>query len=70
MIVRYILQVISWLALATTVLPSVAFLGGRLELERMQLIMLLATVVWFVVTPCWMGLKKESVSESDEAVAG
>jgi hypothetical protein len=68
MIVRYSLQAISWLALAATILPSLAFLGGRLPLDTAQSIMLLATIVWFTATPFWMGTGKEEASESDQVV--
>ena len=34
--------------------PSVMFLAGRMELDRVKLVMLVATVVWFVATPLWM----------------
>lgn len=52
---RTALQIISWLALAATIGPSVAYFLGAIDLDRMKLAMLIATVVWFVVTPSWMG---------------
>ena len=55
MVFRRLLQLISWLALAGTVLPSVLFLADRLELDPTKWLMLLATIVWFVATPLWMG---------------
>jgi hypothetical protein len=51
---RYVLQIISWLALAATILPSAVFLAGRLDLAHVQWIMLAAALVWFAVTPFWM----------------
>ena len=51
---RYVLQTLSWLALAATILPSVVFLAGRLDLAQVQWIMLAAALVWFTVTPFWM----------------
>lgn len=54
---RKALQIISWLALAATVVPSFVFLVGRLELADMKLWMLVATAVWFVATPLWMERK-------------
>jgi hypothetical protein len=44
---RSILQIISLLALIALTLPSVIFLAGRLELNMVKWIMLLATIVWF-----------------------
>lgn len=52
---RIILQIISWLALVFVILPSVLFLAGTLKLPQTKIIMLAATIVWFVVTPFWMG---------------
>ena len=52
---RTLYQSLSWLALAATVLPSVLFLGGKLDLDQTKMSMLVATVAWFVVTPMWMG---------------
>ena len=60
---RPILQVISWLALAATILPSVIFFADKLGLDRTKQIMLAATVVWFVITPFWMGRTPEQHDE-------
>ena len=51
---RAILQVISLLALIALTLPSVLFLVGRLELDMVKWLMLLATIVWFVAATPWM----------------
>ena len=51
---RAILQIISLLALIALTLPSVLFLAGRLELDTVKWIMILATIVWFVATTPWM----------------
>ncbi len=56
---RIALQVISGIALAMTVLPSLFYVSGNIELARVKGILMLATIVWFVVTPFWMGRKKE-----------
>ena len=52
---RTILQVISWIALFLTVLPACLYLAGSIELGTTKTMMLAASVVWFVVTPFWMG---------------
>lgn len=52
---RKIVQAVSWLALAATILPAVSFLTGSLELDNVKLIMNVAMVGWFVATPLWMG---------------
>ncbi len=51
---RSILQIISLLALIAVTLPSVLFLAGRLELDMVKWIMILATIVWFVSAAIWM----------------
>ncbi len=51
---RIILQIVSWLALAFTVLPSILYFMGSMELDTVKWLMLLATIVWFVTTPFWM----------------
>ena len=49
-----ILQIISLLALVALTLPSVLFLAGRMELDMVKWIMILATIVWFVAATPWM----------------
>ena len=51
---RSILQIISLLALIALTLPSVLFLAGRLELNMVKWLMILATIVWFVTASLWM----------------
>ena len=58
MVSRRIFQVVSWLALAGTIVPSMIFLGGSTGLGPMKSFMLLAAIVWFVATPLWMGRAK------------
>ena len=55
---RTILQAISGIALAGTILPPALFMTGRMELNAAQWWMLGATLAWFVVTPLWMGRPK------------
>ena len=45
---RPILQIVSLLALIALTLPSIIFLAGRMELDTVKWLMLLATIVWFV----------------------
>lgn len=59
---RILFQLISWLALAATILPSVIYFLGGMRLDSVKWVMLLATPVWFISTPLWMdrGDKKRS----------
>jgi hypothetical protein len=50
---------VSWLSLAAVVVPGGAFLLGAVELGDVKQIMLIGTVVWFIATPMWMGLKRD-----------
>jgi hypothetical protein len=61
---RSILQVISLLALIALTLPSVLYLAGRLELDMVKWIMILATIVWFIAATPWMW--KDNGSEQQE----
>ena len=45
---RSILKIVSVLALIALILPSILFLAGRMELDRVKWLMLIATIVWFV----------------------
>ena len=51
---KRIMQIISYLALAATLLPAVLFFGDQIELPLAKLWMLVAALVWFVATPIWM----------------
>jgi len=51
---RPILQIVSLVALIALTLPSVFFLAGRMELDKVKWIMLLATIVWFAAATPWM----------------
>ena len=51
---RRILQVLSWLALAATLVPAVLYLGDAMPLATVKTWMLAGTVVWFATVPMWM----------------
>jgi len=59
MLVRRMLQTVSWAALAGTILPSCLFLTSHVGLDRMKTAMLAATIVWFAATPLWMHRKAD-----------
>ncbi len=56
---RRLCQLASWLSLAAVVAPGAAYLLAAAELDDVKEIMLIGTVVWFISTPMWMGLKRE-----------
>jgi hypothetical protein len=52
--VKTLAQVLSLVALAGSIVPSVLFFYGQMDLVAVKLWMLVATVVWFGATPFWM----------------
>ena len=52
--IRLPAQIVSWTSIVGTILPPLLYLGGRMPLPTCHTVMLVATVVWFVVTPFWM----------------
>ena len=51
---KRVAQIISYLALAATLLPAVLFFADRLDLPAAKLWMLGAALVWFATAPLWM----------------
>lgn len=43
------------LSLAGTIVPSALFMFKLMPLEMMKIVMLAATLVWFVTAPLWIG---------------
>jgi len=66
---RRVLQVISWLGCAGTALPSALFLFDKIDLDRSKWLILLATIVWFVVTPLWMGRERGKMAPKTSQAA-
>ncbi len=64
MVLRRILQLLSWLALAGTLLPSCLFLADAIDLDSVKTAMLAATIVWFAVTPWWMQRRTEQAEST------
>ncbi|HEX9784886.1 MAG TPA: hypothetical protein VGA56_19425 [Opitutaceae bacterium] len=56
---RRILQIASWTALAGVIIPPCVFLGGGMDLSVVKVWMLVASVLWFVTVPFWMGRTDE-----------
>ena len=57
--IKNIAQIVSWLSLVILIMPSVLFLMGTFSsLDQVKLIMLVATVVWFVSASLWMWKEK------------
>jgi len=54
---KTILKIISYCALAATVVPSSLVYTGTIELELHKTIMLVGMIVWFLTAPFWMDRK-------------
>jgi hypothetical protein len=48
------IRIVSWLALAGTIVPALLFVNDQITLGHMQLGMLVATIAWFATAPAWM----------------
>lgn len=62
---RPILQIVSLLALLALTLPSILFLAGRMELDTVKWLMLLASIAWFIAATPWMW--KDNGAENQDA---
>lgn len=60
---KIVLQLVSGIALAATILPSCLFLAGSMDLDQTKWVMLIATLVWFATAPFWMGRSTELPGE-------
>jgi len=57
---RKVLQLASCLALAGIVIPPILYFRGELARDVMNTVTLLATVLWFAVTPFWMNHRSQA----------
>ena len=63
---RSILRIVSLLSLIALILPSILFLAGRMELDKVKWYMLVATIVWFATATPVMW-KDNGQTQQDEA---
>ena len=56
-----ILKYLGRLGLALTILPSILYLIGMMELGMMKLIMITGTVMWLVIAPIIQKMNKVAV---------
>jgi len=45
---KILIQLIGYISIIVLIVPSIVYLGGKMELAQVKTIMLLATIVWFV----------------------
>lgn len=56
-------KLISLLALAATIVPCLLYLGDMIGHETVKIAAIVGTIVWFAVTPTWMGREQKSGAE-------
>lgn len=52
---RQAAQVLSWLACSFMIISPILYYAQMIEIGQMKQHMLIATLVWFAITPFWMG---------------
>jgi len=65
---RLILRIVSLLSLIALILPSILFLAGRMELDKVKWYMLVATIVWFATATPVMWKERQQEPEKEEVV--
>ena len=51
---KIITKIIALASLILVIVPSVMFLTGTMPLDKVKLVMLIATVIWFISAGLWM----------------
>ena len=44
---RILIQLIGYVSIIVLIVPSIVFLSGKMSLDQVKMIMLVATIVWF-----------------------
>jgi hypothetical protein len=57
------LRLVSLVALAATLVPSLLCFAGTIELDTVKTSALVGTLVWFAATPLWMGRDSSDIHE-------
>lgn len=57
------LKIISYLALAGTIIPSLMVFFGDMDLQLNKNIMVISMIIWFVTAPLWINNKADEVVE-------
>lgn len=58
-----LLKILSYLALAGTIIPSLLVFFGDLDLEINKNIMAVSMVIWFITAPLWINKSKQQEAE-------
>jgi hypothetical protein len=58
-----LLKIISYLALAGTIIPSLLVFFGDMDIQTNKTIMTISMVVWFIATPFWINKNANELVE-------
>ncbi len=58
-----VLKIISYLALAGTIIPSLLVFFGDMDIQTNKNIMTISMLVWFVVAPFWINKNANEIAE-------
>ena len=54
------LKLASWLALAGILVPPIMYFNGIFNQPRLETVMLVATITWFMTSPFWMNDRSQT----------
>lgn len=57
------LKIISYLALAGTIIPSMLVFFGDMDLQTNKNIMTISMIVWFATVPFWINKKIDEIAD-------
>lgn len=58
-----IIKIISYLALAGTIIPSILVFAGNMDLQTNKNFMGICMIIWFITAPFWINKKSEEAVE-------
>lgn len=61
------LQILAYIALACSVIPSAMFLSGKMEMDAVRSTMLIAMIVWFIAAAFISFVDKKDKEKNKES---
>ncbi len=58
-------KLVSLVALAATIVPSVLYFSGAVGHDAVKWTAIVGTIVWFIATPLWMGREQGALEAND-----
>ncbi len=63
-----ILKLVSYLALAGTIIPSMLVFFGDMSLQTNKNIMTISMIVWFATVPFWINKSADKMGDEEELI--